>query len=197
MDYSTNLFTIIGIQQLSTEDIIGSNVAVNYVVDVYTGSCLCNITVTKPNGVSKILYTFSGNCAVQYPLTGSNLSAIVSGFVNGAMAGSNVGGLAGAVVGGLAGGYSGGASIQRSNSFGTNAGAMGYKKPYIIVSRKIPDDAVNYNTFYGHPANKSVVLNMCNGYTRVKSVHVENIPNSTDEERNEIETLLKQGVIIK
>ena len=184
----------IGIVKLKTEDIISSNINIIYTLDVLTGAILCKIFVTK-NGAKQQLYTFNGNASVQIPLTGSDRTRLLSGAITGAVAGITAGGLIGAVAGGVAGGLMGGTSIERSGNFSANSGALGIKKPYLIISRKTPYDADNYNDYYGYPSNKTVVLNSCKGFTRVKDIHV-NIPNATNEEKNEIETLLKNGIII-
>ena len=184
----------IGIVKLKTEDIISSNINIIYTLDVLTGAILCKIFVTK-NGAKQQLYTFNGNASVQIPLTGSDRTRLLSGAITGAVAGITAGGLIGAVAGSVAGGLMGGTSIERSGNFSANSGALGIKKPYLIISRKTPYDADNYNDYYGYPSNKTVVLNSCKGFTRVKDIHV-NIPNATNEEKNEIETLLKNGIII-
>lgn len=184
----------IGIVKLKTEDIISSNINIIYTLDVLTGAILCKIFVTK-NGAKQQLYTFNGNASVQIPLTGSDRTRLLSGAITGAVAGITAGGLIGAVAGGVAGGLMGGTSIERSGNFSANSGALGIKKPYLIISRKTPYDADNYNDYYGYPSNKTVVLNNCKGFTRVKDIHVD-IPNATNEEKNEIETLLKTGIVI-
>ena len=184
----------IGIVKLKTEDIIGSNINIIYTLDVLTGAILCKIFVTK-NGAKQQLYTFNGNASVQIPLTGSDRTRLLSGAITGAVAGITTGGLIGAVAGGVAGGLMGGTSIERSGNFSANSGALGIKKPYLIISRKTPYDADNYNDYYGYPSNKTVVLNSCKGFTRVKDIYVD-IPNATNEEKNEIETLLKNGIVI-
>ena len=184
----------IGIVKLKTEDIIGSNINIIYTLDVLTGAILCKIFVTK-NGAKQQLYTFNGNASVQIPLTGSDRTRLLSGAITGAVAGITAGGLIGAVAGGVAGGLMGGTSIERSGNFSANSGALGIKKPYLIISRKTPYDADNYNDYYGYPSNKTVVLNNCKGFTRVKDIYID-IPNATNEEKNEIETLLKNGIII-
>lgn len=184
----------IGIVKLKTEDIIGSNINIIYTLDVLTGAILCKIFVTK-NGAKQQLYTFNGNASVQIPLTGSDRTRLLSGAITGAVAGITAGGLIGAVAGGVAGGLMGGTSIERSGNFSANSGALGIKKPYLIISRKTPYDADNYNDYYGYPSNKTVVLNSCKGFTRIKDIHVD-IPNATNEEKIEIETLLKNGIII-
>lgn len=55
---------------------------------------------------------------------------------------------------------------------------------------------VNHNMNYNYQLHKTVKLSSCTGYTRVKEIHLENISSATDDELNEIESLLKDGVII-
>ena len=184
----------IGIMPLSAEDIIGSTVNVKYGIDVYTGALLATVTVTKPDGTTQTLYTYEGSGCVQYPLTGGNMTGIIRGGL-GMLTGGLVGGVSGALVGGLTGALSGGATVSRSSGFGGNSGAMAYKKPYIIITRKIPDDAVNYPHFYGLPANKTTTLISCSGYTRVKDVNLDSV-KATEREKKEIDTLLKQGILV-
>lgn len=185
----------IGVVKLKTEDIIGSKVTIKYTADVLTGAILCKIFVTK-SGVEQQLYAYSGNCSVQIPLTGADRTRLISGAVTGVLAGGIAGGVAGAVVGGLAKGFMSGSSIERSGGFTSNSGAMGIKTPYIIVSRKYGYDALDYNKFYGFPSNKTITLGSCNGFTKVKETHVENVARATDKEKTEIENLLKNGVIV-
>lgn len=186
----------IGFRNLKTADIIGSEITVDYTVDVYTGTVLCNITVNK-RGTTKVMYTFEGNCSVSIPLTGSDRSRQISS-IGTMITGGAVGGVGGALLAGTGAIAGGGAqsSIQRTSNFSGNAGAMGIKKPYIIVNRNIPYDADRYNELYGYTANKTVLLGALSGYTRVKAVHVENCALATANERAEIERLLKAGVIL-
>lgn len=189
----------IGICALKANDVVGRKVTVKYGIDVLTGTVLAMINCKW--GDSDIQsYTFPGNCAVQIPLTGGSYADIIRGISSMAV------GVAGSVVTGsplpgIAGVISGATGmsldVSKSGSLGANAGVLGPRKPYIIVTRKKAYDAGNYNQFYGFPANKSVILGNCTGYTRVKSVHIETIPVATDNEKTEIETLLKQGVIIR
>lgn len=184
----------IGFVPLSAEDIIASYINVKYGVDVYTGALLASVTVTKSNGITQTLYQYEGNGAVQYPLTAGNMNGIVKG-VMGALTGGVVGGVSGATIGGITGALSGGASVSRSNGFGANSGAMGYKKPYLVVNRKIPDDAYNYGHYYGLPANKTTTLSTCSGYTRVKDVDLSGI-DATDYEKEQLASILKNGIYV-
>lgn len=193
----------IGIVPLHVGDVMESDIRVRYRVDVYTGTCLAQVIVLKGNSLAT-LYTYTGNCAVQLPVTSGQFAALwgaliaagataVTAGLGGAGLGAALG--AGAKTGGKQLLHSGGASMQRSGGLGANAGAMGIRTPYLIINRNVPLDASMYQTQYGFPANKTVVLGNMTGYTRVKDIHLAGIP-CTDDELEMIERLLKDGVII-
>lgn len=195
----------VGIVPLSVRDVMGRDVRVTARIDVLTGTVLYKVKVIYDNG-AKIhpLYTFEGNCAVQIPLTASNYNGIFSTVAS--IAGSAITGIATkGVVGGVVGGVgsaavnlaSGGfqSQIQRSSGIGSNAGAMGYKKPYLIIEREIPYNARVFNKFSGYPSNVTVKLGNLNGYTRVKDIRMNKV-QCTQAERDMIEQQLKGGVIL-
>lgn len=192
----------VGIVSLKPNDILGKKLNIKYGVDFLTGACLAMLTTSKgpQNGGSKIMtYTFAGNCATQVPISGGSYAQMITG-----LAGVAASAIAGVATGNPIALLGAGASIlnthldvQHSGSIGANAGAMGPRKPFLIITRKSAYEASQYNQFYGFPANMSVKLNTCKGYTRVKSVHIESIPIATSDEKQQIETLLKQGVIIR
>ena len=186
----------IGFRQLKTNDVMGGTIHLTYYVDILTGNCNAKIDVSRKNMVRQCLYTFDGNCSEQIPVSGSNYTNLISSTLMGMISGAGTGGQIGAVVGGATSLMSGMSNnVQRSGSISGSLGAINIKKPYLIISRPIPADANTFNNFYGYPANKTIRLGNCSGYTKIKSVHVEGII-CTDEEKNMIETLLKQGVIV-
>ena len=189
----------LGIQQLNAKDLIGGSINVTATVDVLTGTILYNLNITK-NGVTQTLYTFSGNCAVQLPISSGSYASILAntiGLVAGGVATFATGGAAAPVLIGAAAQAVTGtrANVTASNTIGSNAGAMGIKKPYLILNRQNSYNATAYNNIQGYPSNINVKLSNCSGFTRVKECHLDGIP-ATDEEIEEIYTLLKQGVIL-
>ena len=189
----------LGIQQLNAKDLIGGSINVTATVDVLTGTILYNLNITK-NGVTQTLYTFSGNCAVQLPISSGSYASILAntiGLVAGGVATFATGGAAAPVLIGAAAQAVTGtrANVAASNTIGSNAGAMGIKKPYLILNRQNSYNAAAYNNIQGYPSNINVKLSNCSGFTRVKECHLDGIP-ATDEEIEEIYTLLKQGVIL-
>lgn len=182
----------IGIKELDTNDIMGATLSLKYSVDVVTGTCLAQISVSR-GSMNAVLYKFAGNCSVQLPLSGGTYSSILSNCIS--IATSVFTGGSSALTG-TAGLITGSAlSIERSGSIGGNAGAMDSRTPYLIITRPVRAEAEGYNNFYGFPSNNTVILGDCTGYTRVKNIILSGL-NATDAELSELESILKEGVLI-
>lgn len=182
----------IGFRDLDINEIMGGSVSLSYGIDIFTGACVAMIGVMRDH-ISQALYTFEGNCAIQQPVTGADYSRIIGGLISAGM-GIATGG-AGAVIGTAAALSSHKISYGRSGNISANAGACMPKQPYILIKRPNAYDAPNYRSFYGDPANWTVTLGSCSGYTRVKDVHLDQIA-CTDVEKDEILSMLKAGVIL-
>lgn len=199
-DTSVELYLpFIGIVPLSVYDVMRATIHIVYHIDVLTGACLADVEVVRDAGAGGVLYQYSGDCAVHYPVSSGSYIGIVGGILS---AGA---GIAGTIASGgaVAPLVLGGASalmrmhtdVARSGGFSANAGAMGAKVPYLIISRPqtaLPD---NYLDIEGIGSNKTVTLNTCAGYTRVKEIYLQGVGDATEGELNELETLLKAGVI--
>ena len=191
----------IGIVELDTQECMNADILVTYKVDVYTGTCLATVSVDRdvdmPN--NPILYTYSGNCSQQLPLTSGNATGMLSALIGGITAGLSV--ASGGGLGVLAGTQIAGQSlahemfhVSHSGNISANAGIMGNKKPYLIIGRRHNYDANNYNALYGYPSNKTVILNNHTGYVKVKSCFLKT--SATQPEHDEIMSLLRGGVIL-
>lgn len=183
----------IGIEPLNAYDLVGSRLACQYRVDCYTGACIAQLIVTRDNMVAK-LYEFSGNCAQQIPLTSGNFLQLAGNIISGAITGAVHGGVVGAAIGAGSSLIHSNVEVGRSGNLSANAGMLGSRIPYIIITRAISADAANYSYFYGYPANKTVYLSNCRGYVRIKDIILHT--SATEAEKAEIERLLKEGVYI-
>ena len=201
-DTTINLYLpFIGIRQISTADAVRGLINVVYHVDVITGACLAEVRIDRDNAGGTI-YQFSGSCAVQYPLSSGSYMGIVSGILSTATSvglGLAFGGIGGGIISGmnagarmLGGGSS--ASISKAGNFSGNAGAMGIKKPYIIISRPQTALAADFNKYIGKPANHTTTIGACTGFFKCREIHLEFI-GATDDEMSELNTLLTTGVI--
>ena len=202
-DYSpyTNIelyLPCIGFVQLDVGNVMRSIINITYTVDVLTGACIAEVNV-KRDGSGGVLYSYSGNCASQYPLSSGSYMGIVSSVIG--VAGSIVGtvasggSLAPLALGATSGLLNAKTHVQHSGSLSGNSGVMGGKIPYLIISRPQTNMAENYQHLQGIPSNTYAQLSACRGFVKVKNVNVQNII-AESEELEEIKTLLLDGVII-
>lgn len=189
----------IGIVDLDVGDVMRSTISVVYHVDVLTGACLADVKVNR-DGAGGVLYQYAGSAIVTYPVSAGNYMGMLAGVVSvaGGIAGTILSGgaLAPALIGGAVGASHLHTDVSHSGGFSGCAGAMGSKKPYLIVSRPQIAMADNYQHYTGIPANSKVTLGSCSGYAKVKSVYVNSITRATEEEKNMIEAQLKAGVLV-
>lgn len=189
----------IGIVDLDTSDVMRGTVSVVYHVDVITGACLAEVRVTR-DGSGGTLYQFAGDAAVRYPISSGSYMGIVAGIA------SAVGGIASAIMtggatlpmaaGAIAGGMSGAKTqVQHSGNFSGNAGAMGAKKPYLIIERPQTVIADGYGNYQGKGANVIRTVAQCSGYFKLADVHTDSISGASAAEVQAIKTALESGVI--
>ena len=196
----------IGFTKLSPDDVMGKTIHVVYKCDIVTGQLNAMVSVKTATG-ENVLYTQTGNFSINIPVTGANYTnvykAAIQASVGVLQAGAAVatGGASGVLnaANELGQAVSGVASskidYQHGSSTNMSAGYLGIQKCYLVISRPRQSLAQNYNSFVGYPSNITSTLGSLKGFTQVESIHLENIP-ATDEEKSEIEQLLKAGVII-
>lgn len=189
----------IGIVQLDTADVMRGTVSVVYHVDVITGACLAEVKVTRDGG-GGTLYQFSGDAAVRYPISSGSYMGVVSGVlgvVGGIASGIMSGGAtlpmaAGAIAGGLSGAKT---QVQHSGSFAGNAGAMGGKKPYLIIERPQSAVADGYGAYQGKGANNIASVGDMSGYFKMTDIHTAGIMGASEAEIASIVQTLESGAI--
>lgn len=188
----------VGFRPLDIQDVMGRTLALKYNVDILSGAA---IAILKCG--DKCLYEWPCNLSYDIPLTGSNKSALYTGLISVAMSG--LGGLAAGGAMGAVGGAATSAinvathaqsNVQRGGSLASNTGVLGEFLPYIVLHRPKQSLAQNFKTFKGYQSNITSALGNCQGYTEVDFIHLTGISGATDTELQEIEQLLKSGVII-
>lgn len=188
----------IGIVKLDVADVMRSSITVKYHVDVITGACLADVIVSR-DGYGGVLYQYSGSAIVTYPVSSGSYASALTGILS--IAGgvattiASGGALAPAAIGAAVGMSRLHTDVQKSGSFTGAAGAMGAKKPYLIISRPQTAMPSSYKHLEGQPASHYTRLGNTSGYVKVKSVMVNGI-SATDTELDMIQSLLMQGVDI-
>ena len=193
----------IGFHTLSADDLVGGSINVQYNIDVLSGNCIAFIK----HSTKGVLYSYSGTCITNVPLTGQSFSGALEAYYTG------LSGIAGAALGsgGSAAGLVGVASetaktamntmfhskpeFQRSGGMGGAAAIMGIQTPFLVIERprfSVPNQVQKY---VGQTSNISRQLGTLSGFTMVEYVHIHGI-TATSEEIKEIESKLKEGVIL-
>lgn len=187
----------IGYKEIDADEIVNKNLSIKYRVDILTGDLVCFITIDE-----KVRYQFGGNCLISLPLnssakdTGSVISGVASltTAVGGLLLGSGTAagaGIAGAAVNLITDKQ----TIKHGSSLSSSSNYLGVLNPVLYITRPRQNVPADYGKIKGYPSNITTQLKNLSGYTVIDEIHLENM-SATDDEIEEIETLLKQGVII-
>ena len=186
----------IGIHPISTDDIMNKPVHVVYHVDILSGSCCAYVQCG-----GTVLYSFIGQCSSSIPITGDNWTNVINGAISiagsigsmvatgGASAPMGIEQIASTAVNTMK------PSVEKSGAMGGTGGMLGVQTPYLILTRPRQALPRDQNIFKGYPSFITEHLGDLTGYTEIDSIHLEGIP-ATESELSEIESLLKEGVIL-
>ena len=89
-----------------------------------------------------------------------------------------------------------GGDVRRCSTLSGNFGFLSSQTPYLIISRPrlcMPD---NYGHYHGYPSNITRKLGELSGYTVVSNIHLDGL-DATSSELEELESILKAGIIIR
>ncbi len=185
-----------GTHPVSTDDVMNKSVHVVYHIDILSGACCAFVKCGD-----SVLYSFVGQCSCSIPITGNDWTNVINGALNIATSiGSMVatgGATAPLAVGSIAStSYNTiKPSVEKSGAMGGMGGMLGIQVPYLILTR--PKQALprSQNKYIGYPSFITKKLSDLQGYTEVESIRIANI-NATNDELNEINSLLRNGVVL-
>lgn len=216
----------IGMVRLSPQDVMNGKIRVVYTVDLLTGNCISTVKVTK-GVLNSVLYNFTGNCSSSYPLSSRDFSTVFGSLINASSSimgaatvtktanslpdttkrqkylkakatESATSSMEGAGMQAtnnlLAGNFS--PDVVRCGTMSANVGFMGIKKPFLIISRLKQSLPADFGKHAGYMCNVTKKLGDCKGFTQVRFIHLDGII-ATNTEKNELDSLLKEGVIIQ
>lgn len=204
LDYGNNTKVKIyipyaGIYDLNNDELQAGKLYCTYKIDLLSGSATIMISVqkTQKNGavLDAILYEYNANVFQSVPLTATDWRGYYQSLMNMASSlinpsGVNLGGLANAMMQEKV-------HISKSDSFGSNYGYLGVQTPYLMIERPMASIPSNYGYKYGYPSNISKKLSQVKGYVKVSETTTwSNNFECTDEEQEEIKTLLEGGIYI-
>lgn len=214
-----------GTYALDVDEIMDSDISLEYHIDIYTGACVAYLTIdgrvnSDGNNVNAIMYQFTGNVLASIPITGNDHSQFIQSMLfmgaataatvatSGAGAGATAG--AGADLGaetaatGFNKALAGSAintvmsmkpNVLHSGNLSTTAGMLGGQKPFITMTWSNLCRPEDEYKLVGLPLHKSGTLSDFSGFTIISACHMDNIL-CTDAELQMIEQALAKGVII-
>lgn len=199
-----------GIYELNTDEIMGNTLTLLESVDNITGNVIAALEVTQ-SGVTKTLYTWSGQCGEELPVTGRNYASIYMGVASGitntaigigsavASAGATAPLTAMAISSGISSSVNGVMSSKPTVNHGASgsAGFMDVKQAYLIVEypRLAGLGKGGDKDYSGIPSCTRSALSSMSGFTQVDFVNLQ-IAGATESEIDEAKTLLSRGVIL-
>ena len=204
LDYTCHVelyLPFVGYVPIDNEYWNNAQINVVYRFNIIDGSFQAKVRVVKRKDdkmklKNSVIGQYGGVCCVHFPITGLQYSNVVAGLVNGA------GGLAASVASGNVGGAVTNAmnmamlrpDVPMSNGYNASSSFLAQRTPYLVIKRDAPQFSENYPKEIGLPLNVTRQLSTVSGFTVIDNpvLHMD----CSDQEYNEIVSLLKSGVIL-
>lgn len=182
----------IGVNEISLNQVQGKALSLVYGVDLLDGSCVARLSADD-----KQLYSFSGNCATEYPIVGKSVSSPLAAATNllGNITGSDTLAATAGLLGSVLTSQNSSSTFQSVGGVAGNWGNVGVLTPFIYLERPVQSRPNAYESQYGYTCNKYLQLSTLSGYTEVDdSIHLA--ISATEEEKERIMEYLTSGFYI-
>lgn len=216
LDYSPNTEIELylpyrGYVNLPTNDIIGRQLSVKYMIDFYSGNATILVFAD-----TKLVHISNAQVGINIPISQSNANSRAISLTTAAV--GAVGTIAGGAIGGAAGGLAG-AAIGAGQAAGANAiptanrifnaaqnhvdkggsfGGVGWlyapQVCSLIFNRPILAEPTAYKTMNGYSTSFSGLVSSYSGFLQADSI--SGTTGATDEENNMIFNLLRNGIYV-
>ena len=199
----------IGFKSVNASDVMEKTLKIYYAFDFMKGTVKAILEVTDSNSTTYVIDTVSATIGVSYEITADNSARVkmkqaINTVQGVADLGTSVTTPMKSIIkkgtqvvdnfSSLADSISMVATAKNIPTAGNDTSILGQPTtPYLIIERPVIVDN-DYDEYLGKPSGKNITLSVLTGYTQIQSIHLENI-DATYTELNEIENLLKSGVI--
>lgn len=207
----------IGRVKLPTDFVMGKTIGVTYHMDCLTGGCFAFITTN----VDGVIQCEGGSCLIQLPLSaqtangarqaissamsagvsfavGSGMSSTITSNMKSAERLTAGAGVVGSIGNGIQNTLNALSAKDSYTTFGGISLANGYlglSNPVLYIHRPIDATPSGYNNIMGYAASTIQNLGSLSGFTQVKEINL-GVAGASREDLDEIEALLKEGVIL-
>lgn len=197
----------LGFVPLKVNEIMSADkITLNYNLDVLSGDFCAQIKIAKYNTkyqhtLDSVLYEYQGNCLIKLPISARDFSGFYKNLISGGfnmvsnMAGASAAGSLLNGIGGATDSILDGPDIQKSGAYSGSGSALTMRTPFIVITRPNQQLPPNYGSYVGFPSYNTRKLSELSGFTMVDEV-IDNKVVATDIEKDEIEKLLKEGIIL-
>ena len=190
----------VGFIDLAPEYWQSGSLNVTYRFNIIDGSFVAFVksTSSKSNLSDSVIGQFGGNACVHIPITGLNYASMVSGIV-GAMSPllpSATGGVGDALVNSANAIANNKPNLQQSNGYNATTSFLTVRFPYLLIERSVSNFSRNYAEEDGIPSNITLDFSSLSGLTKATMLHLDGISGATEDDLDEIASLLSEGVIL-
>lgn len=187
----------VGIVDINPQLVMGKKCTLKYIYDVILGNCQACLYVKDVNNKSIEIGKWSGQLAIDIPITASNAVRMGVGQFTGALDAISSffhGDILGAIKEGI------GVATQPFHSMtkGSPSSAcdgFDMQNAYLIIDSPIYKYPSQFGHIYGYPCELYLHLNDLHGFVQCENVHIDGIP-CMEEERVELLALLEEGVYL-
>ena len=184
-----------GYHDIDVDICMNSSLNLRYYFDILSGTFIAYLLINNT-----VMYQWAGQAKTMLPTSSYNIDALIKGAVAatasvaGAVAtGGALAPIAGAMT--VASVTSMKPQVSHGGDITGSSALLSVREPHVIIKRPRQVLPQAYNEMSGYPSMINAVLSDLTGYTEIYSVHLSDM-SCTDDEKVEIERLLKEGVIL-
>lgn len=190
----------VGFIDLAPEYWQSGSLNVTYRFNIIDGSFVAFVksTSSKSKLSDSVIGQFGGNACIHIPITGLNYASMVSGIV-GAMSPllpSATGGVGDAMVNSANAIANNKPNLQQSNGYNATTSFLTVRYPYLLIERSVSNFSRKYAEEDGIPSNITLDFSSLSGLTKATMLHLDGISGATEDDLDEIASLLSEGVIL-
>ena len=192
----------VGFMDIAPEYWQSGTLQVIYRFNVIDGSFVAYVksTSSKSKLSDTVIAQFGGNACVHIPITGLNYASMVSGIVSAVSpllpsAKANVG-TVDKLVNSANTIASAKPTMQQSNGYNATTSFLTVRFPYLLIERSVSNYSRDFANENGIPCNITCNFSSLSGLTKATMLHLDGIAGATEDDLDEIASLLAEGVIL-